>query len=291
MERKPQIIVRFNFDDKKGRFRGLRRLNLETFVGTPAPIRDRLGMWGMREAGLDAPRVNHARVYKDGELLGVYQNIEALDKEFLEDHYGPDAEGNLWDSGIELKTNETMPDASRLQQLTSVVANEPLDGDHGQFFRWLPTVLDVNEVALELAAETAITTDDNFSNGAFNFYYYEHPKRGFLVLPWDLDTVYNAPGTSDVFAFFDENPPNKLRQLMNQNTDWRARFVNNLITIRDKVLPKLPARVDYVCNQVAPYYNQDPNKHSTMEEFWAECDWFKTSVQERIDGIRSQLGK
>ena len=105
-ESKPQMIVRFNLVDKNGRFRGLRRLNLEFFDGDEAPIRDRVGMWAMREAGIDAPRVNHARVFKDGQLLGLYQNIESVDKEFLEDHFGADDTGNLWESASDLKTNE-----------------------------------------------------------------------------------------------------------------------------------------------------------------------------------------
>ena len=108
-EKKPQMIVRFNLADAAGRFRGLRRLNLESFYETGAPIRDRLAMWMMREAGLPSSRVNHVRVFKDGALLGLYQNIEAVDKEFLERHFGADAGGNLWEAGepMELKTNET----------------------------------------------------------------------------------------------------------------------------------------------------------------------------------------
>jgi len=47
--------VRFNLTNKEGRFRGLRRLNLESFDGAAAPIRDRIGMWVMREAAIDAP--------------------------------------------------------------------------------------------------------------------------------------------------------------------------------------------------------------------------------------------
>jgi hypothetical protein len=73
-EKKPQFIVRFNLTNKNGRFRGMRRFNLEAFDGAAAPIRDRIGMWVMREAGIDAPRVNHVRVFKNGEILGLYMN-------------------------------------------------------------------------------------------------------------------------------------------------------------------------------------------------------------------------
>jgi hypothetical protein len=289
-ERKPQMIVRFNFDDKMARFRGLRRLNLEFFYQTDAPIRDRLGMWAMREAGLDAPRVNHARVFKDGQLLGLYQNVEVLDKEFLEDHFGKESEGNLWESGEELKTNESAPDESRLELLNAWVDATPRDGDHADFFKALDILADVDQILLELAAETAVLTDDNFSNGAANYYYYDHPSRGFMVLPWDLDTICDADPDSDLFAFWDPRP-NRMRELINQNAVWRARFVEKLIDIRDRVLTRLPARTDMVCAQIRSYVSEDPSKRASLEDFDAECDWFKNRVPQRIAEIRRILGR
>jgi hypothetical protein len=290
-EMKPQMIVRFNFDNKMARFRGLRRLNLEFFNETDAPIRDRLGMWAMREAGLDAPRVNHARVYRDGQLLGLYQNIEAIDQEFLEDHYGPESQANLWESGFELETNETTPDESRLLALKAWVEREPAQGDHTAFFGALDQMTDVDEILLELAAETAVLTDDNFSNGGANYFYYDHPRRGFLVLPWDLDTIFAAQPSADLFAFWDGAPPNKMRELINQNPAWRARFVDKLIDIRDRVLTRLPARAEMVCAQIRNYVYEDPFKSAPLEAFDEECQWFKEAVPLRIAEIKRMLGR
>ncbi len=290
-EPKPQIVVRFNLLNKQGRFRGLRRLNLEYFDETAAPIRDRLGMWLMREAGLDAPRVNHARVFKDGVFLGLYMNIEAIDKEFLEDHYGAAAsDGNLWESGYELKTNEDMPDESRLQALNALIDREPLGGNHADFYSQLDAMVDIDQIVLELAAETAALTDDNFSNGALNYYLYDHPQRGFLVLPWDLDTIYSADADSDVFAFW-EPEPNKLRQLINQHPTWRGLFVDKLVDIRDRVLTRLPEKARAICEQVAAYVNADPNRGPSYRDFLAECAFFQEAIPERIAEIRAQLGR
>jgi hypothetical protein len=290
-EKKPQIIVRFNFVNKQGRFRGLRRLNLEYFDGTDAPIRDRLGFWLMREAGLPAPRANHARVFKDGQQLGLYTNIEAVDKEFLEDHFGTAAsDGNLWESGWDLKTNEEMRNATRLESLTALVQREPLAGDHTAFYAQLDAIADIDEIVLELAAETAALTDDNFSNGAENFFYYEHPERGFLVLPWDLDTIYSAPTNADVFAFW-EPSPNKLRQLINQHPAWRAKYVDKLVDIRDRVLTRMAAKARAICDQVAPYVAADVNRRATYNDFVEECNFFQEVIPQRIADIRQQLGR
>jgi hypothetical protein len=291
VEKKPQLVVRFNLFDKTARFHGLRRLNLEAFHDTPAPVRDRLGMWIMREAGVDASRVNHARVYKDGQLLGLYMNIEAVDHEFLENHFPKASSGNLWESAIELKTNETAPDLTRLMELEALLDAEPLEGDHAAFFAKLDAVMDVDQVIREMAAETAALADDNFANGGANYYLYDHPQRGFMVLPWDFDTMFVADVDADPFAFWDGASPNKLRQLINQNPTWKNQFVTVLADIRDKVLPRLPAFVDTVCGQIGPSVRMDVNRDYSYEEFEQDCQSLKALVPQRVTALKRMLGR
>jgi spore coat protein CotH len=292
-EKKPQIIVRFNLTDTGGRFRGLRRLNLESFWETAAPIRDRLAMWMMREAGLPASRVNHVRVFKDGTLLGLYQNIEAIDREFLERHFGADAGGNLWEAGepIELKTNEAINDQSRLHALEALVDDEPLQGDHTAFFGKLPAMIDVDEVLREMAAETVALADDNFSNGGSNYYLYDHPRRGFLVLPWDFDTIFLAVTDADPWEFWDGADPNKLRQLMNQNPAWRTRFSELVAQIRDSVLPRMPDQVLAMCNQVREAVRQDPNRVPSFQDFEDDCQHLRQQAPARQQALKQMLGQ
>ncbi|HEY0707961.1 MAG TPA: CotH kinase family protein [Polyangia bacterium] len=290
-ERKPQFVVRFNLKDPKGRFRGLRRLNFESFDGAKAPMRDRLGMWLMREAGIDASRVNHARVFKDGALLGVYMNVEAVDKEFLEDHFAAEATGNLWEDG-ELKTNEDVNDRTRLVALQNLVRDEPLEGDHTAFFTQLDALVDVSQILREMAAETALIAADNFSNGSpRNFFYYEHPTRGFQVLPWDLDSIFLSPLDSDPFEFWANQRPNKLRQLMNQNPTWRAEYIAALVDIRDRILTRAPARLAAICAQIAPVLREDVNRVSTYEDYQSDCATLGLQIQQRITSLRTLLGR
>lgn len=292
-EKKPQFIVRFNLTDKKGRFRGLRRFNLEAFDGAAAPIRDRIGMWVMREAGIDAPRVNHVRVFKNGEILGLYMNIEAEDKEFLEDHFGPTADdGNLWESGYELKTNEDVNDSSRLEALSNLIDTEPLTGDHDEFFEQLAMRMDVTQVLREMAAETALITNDNFSQGSTNFAYYEHPTRGFIVLPWDLDSIITqAPVDADLYDYKGGSDGSKLRELMNQNPIWMAQYTDDLVDIRDNVMTRVPELVDAVCTQIQGAVEEDPNRSSSTEDFHDDCARVRQAVIDRIAAMKTILGR
>jgi spore coat protein CotH len=289
--RRPQFVVRFNLTDKQGRFRGLRRLNFEAWDGAEAPVRDRIGMWVMRQAGLPAPRVNHARVFKDGALLGVYMNVEAIDKEFVEDQFEPEDGGNLWEEG-ELKTNEEVNDRTRYVQLTKLIEAEPLEGDHTAFFATLDQLIDVDEVLREMAAETALIAGDNFSNGSpRNFFWYDHPSRGFMVLPWDLDAILMSPIDSDPFEFWANQKPNKLRQLMNQNPAWKAAYVSALVDIRDNVLPQAPNRLRAICAQIEPSLREDRLRTHTFEDFQTDCATLAVRIQQRIDALRRLLGR
>ena len=291
--RKPQIVVRFNLHDPAGRLRGLRRMNFEYFEMLDAPIRDRVAMWLMRQSGIDAPRANHARVFKDGTLLGLYMNIEVLDKEFLEDHFGPDDdEGNLWEGGVELETNEDMKDDTRQRALTKLVQAEPLEGDHAAFFQALAGMIDVRQFMRVMAAETALLSNDNFSNGGKNYYFYEHPKRGMLLLPWDLDAIFSGdPVDSDPFAYWGNHSANKLRLLMNQNPEWREQFVTDVVDIRDKVLVNLPAQVDVICNQIRSFVRQDPNRPTTSEAADSDCYTVKNRANLRAAALTRLLGR
>jgi hypothetical protein len=293
VERKPQFLVRFNLWNPKGRFRGLRRLHFESFDFLAAPIRDRIGMFAMRAAGLDAPRVNHARVFKNGVQLGVYMNVEVIDKEFLEDHFGQaDAEGNLWKGGYELHTNESHVDTSRVDALNTLIEHEPLGADHQAFAQTLAKMMDVPEMIREMAVETAILVNDNFTNGSTNFYYYEHASRGFVVLPWDLDTTFTqSPADADPFEYWAGSQPNRLRQIINETPALRAQFIDALVDVRDKVLSQLPAEVERVCAQIRPFMPEEPTRAANLTEFEADCTAVAASITARRQALAQLLGR
>ncbi|HEY0707071.1 MAG TPA: CotH kinase family protein [Polyangia bacterium] len=290
---KPQFVVRFNGTDRNGRFFGLRRLNFENFSGWAAPVRDRLGMWLMRQAGVVAPRVNNARVYRDGQLLGVYQNVETVDRELLEDHFGAAAaNGNLWENGVELETNEAMADRSARMALEALVEAEPLTGDHTAFWARLAGMMDIKQVLREMAGETALIAKDNFSNNLRNYYYYEHPQRGFLVLPWDFDDVLVPMLVdADPFEFWAHSTPSKLRLLINQNPAWKAEYVEHLVDIRDNVLSKMPAYLDTVCTQIRPAVAEDTNTFYRLEDFDRGCEELRALIPNRVAALKRMLGR
>ena len=285
------MIVRFNFVNKQGRFRGLRRLNLEYFDDTDAPIRDRLGMWVMREAGLDAPRANHARVFKDGAYAGpLHEHRGASTRSSWRTTTAPPpATATCGRAAASSRPTRTCPTQPRLEALNALIEREPLDGDHTAFYAQLDAMADIDEIMLELAAETAALTDDNFSNGAENFFYYDHPTarlpgvalgpRHHLLGRHRLRRVRLLGAGAQQAAPAHQPEPH-----------LAARYVDKLVDIRDRVLTRMAAKAKAICDQVAPYVAVDPNRRPSYGDFLEECAFFQEVIPQRIADIRKQLG-
>lgn len=283
-QKKPQFVVRFNHWDANGRFMGLRAINLEYSPYHFAPIRDRLGLEFMAAAGVVSSRVSHVRLSVSGQDYGLYQNIEVVDHEFLEDNF-VDPSGNLYEQGNKLITNEAINDLTRIWDLEDLVDGEPLTGDHTSFFASLAQLTDMHQILREMAAEAVLPTGDNFINGGSNFFWYDQPGRGFLLIPWDLDDVFSewARTDSDFWAYWGEPgtglPPCKFWQLVQQNPVWNSEFLASVRELRDGPFQAVKTRVADVCAMIRPIHETDAYREGDMQEFDADC----TDMVARID--------
>ncbi len=288
---KNQFVIRFEYYDKSGRFKGLRRVNLD-HEGV-SPLRNQVGMRVMRYAGIEAPRVNHARLhitvadsddskYPHG-LYGLYENIEVIDREFLEDRFA-DPTGNLYKHGFELKTNKAAYDICDLDLLEALADQEPVEGDHAAFYAALPTLVDVDWMLTFMAAEAVMALGDNHWAGGNNYYYYNDPMRGMLLLPWDVDDVLSevSPSEADIYDFSGVVNlgalPNHLWAVARQNPTWRAQFKAEVGRLRDGVFRDLGAVVAAECARIRPEVQTDPSRTFSMDEF----DWDCGNMQQRV---------
>jgi spore coat protein CotH len=78
---------------------GLKKFNLNNFTNDPSLIRDAVCMKLMRDEGLFAPRTSYAKLFVNGEYIGLYVIIENVDKTFLKEKFGgSNNDGNLYKS-------------------------------------------------------------------------------------------------------------------------------------------------------------------------------------------------
>jgi hypothetical protein len=212
---RPGIKLNFHTFQPGGNFFSLKKFSLENSVasGNAGPA-DRSTViaeyMAWRTMVLSkktiSGRAAFARVFVNGELIGVYVNVEQVDKRFLR-FRGKNDDGWLYkhsggDDGY--KTNETMPNPyeSRLCYWSSNQCTMP---SAAELATSLPTDLDIDQILHFGAVNALITNHDGPIGKTNNYYRYDDPTGApRLYIPWDLDSVMKRTdtvfGASSVFT-------------------------------------------------------------------------------------------
>jgi spore coat protein CotH len=89
------LKVDFNFFNSARTFRGLKKLNLNNGFSDPTYIREVLGYEIFKNMGLPTPRTAFVDLYVNDTHLGLYTQVEPVDKTFLTHHFD-NPNGNLY---------------------------------------------------------------------------------------------------------------------------------------------------------------------------------------------------
>jgi len=92
---RPSLLLDLDPNEEGTRLRGLRRVRLSSERRDPTRIVSCLSLSVMRESGLTVPRCGLVNLKVNGQEMGVYAHIEALDERFIAHHFG-DPELPLW---------------------------------------------------------------------------------------------------------------------------------------------------------------------------------------------------
>jgi hypothetical protein len=255
---KLQFVISFNEREKGGRFLGLRKLVLEATPGIDRSLlRDRLALSFLRDLGVPTPCANSATLVVNGKLYGVYANIERVDKEFLQRNFGKlNAGGSLYKAGWTLKTNAAGEDRSRLWRLWAVN-----DADQ------LAELASLDDMLSMWAGEAVIPQADGYFVGRGNYYIYDHPTRGFVWIPWDLDKTFDfADPRADLIQYQGINKEKHVQYSVTiSDPHLRGRYVDALEHAAAMYDPTvLVARIDTWAAQIAPAVAKDPNLGFTV---------------------------
>jgi spore coat protein CotH len=202
---------------------GLRKLSLENGVSEGSTedgaeardyLAEYLGWRLMQRSGAISSRAAFARVHVNAELLGVYVNVEQVDKCFLESRL-------VDDSGWLYKKSRSDDDGLKTHETDGLV-----DPYEDYFCFWsngggacaappaetlaaeLPQQLDIDQFLLMGAVNALIANTDSPIFKDNNFYYYDW-YQGRVYIPWDLDTAMKdnydvfaggGGGSSDIFT-------------------------------------------------------------------------------------------
>jgi hypothetical protein len=283
---KMQFVISFNEIDAKARFHGVRKLELDMPRSDKSYLRQRLALVYLRAMGLPAQCANSGRLIVNGAYYGLYTNLERPDAEFLERVFPGQADGDLWDGGWGLVTNEA-----------TVGQPKPrMDAWHAvRSAAALAAIADMDEVLAEWAGEAMIANEDGYWIGRENFFLYDHPTRGWLWIPHDMDaTIDWVAGTDPLYPWgaglSPWTPPWPHYAAVVNDQAWRERYVQALRRAHDVfVATKLPARLDRYAAQVADAAAADPTRPFGVEEHVAAVASLRLALLEREELIRTWL--
>lgn len=203
---KRSFLVDFAEYMKGQRFLGLRHVALDNGIQFGGLFSERLITDVLRELGVKASRCNYARVLLNGKPVGVYVNVERIDRSFLETHFAS-ASGPLF------KVDEGGPGADlRYQGHDPALYRKAFElhaGDEAQGFRALvefiraidPSAGEPRELGQVLDIDAFVKTTvvlllagafDQYTGwGPHNYYLYLNPAdRLWTYIPWDLDVGF-----------------------------------------------------------------------------------------------------
>lgn len=289
---KMQLVIRFNKYDNKGRWIGLRGLHLDANPKEPAMMRDRLVHPIFRAAGMVAVRVNHVRLEVNGTYYGVFQNIERIDAGFLDRHFGDYGDGNLYKDGLSLKTNEEENNTSDLTGLQDFVAAEP-EPPAADFPTRVAAHIDVDQWLRHLAVEALVAAENNLLVGDHNYYFYRHPTRGFIILPWDLDSSYLSPeqGLFPPERDWAEESQRKLIRLLLTHPQTRATYLQHVRQIRMDLFDStvLASTVTTYADQLRVPIQNDENIVFSAQEFEVAVTELQSIIEAHLRVIDDEL--
>ncbi len=291
---KMQFVVSFNEVDPDGRFHGLRKLVIEAPWYDHTVLHERLAFPLFKARGLPWSCVNNVRVDINGSYYGLYANVERIDHEYLERHF-EEYGGNLYQGGVELKTNEDVGDTSRQQALVEADTVEQIEA-----------LVDLDQAVAEWAMEAMIPAMDNYWAGVeINYYLYDHPSRGFVFLPYDLDISFGDaaysdgrliwPGSATADPITHEHGgwgKEALVETVLADPYWCGRFVEELALARSVYDPAaMAAQVDLWDAQIRSSLEDDPNKTFSNSRHTTAIGLLKDFVADRAAFVDDWLAR
>ncbi|CAM3795702.1 CotH kinase family protein [Cohnella lubricantis] len=276
----------------------------------PSLIRNALSFRFLEQLGVPSPRTKHVRLVLNGEPLGVYLEIEGVDRRFFRRRgigftslfY---AVNNNADFGLRNpETNRLKPsllagyehkaggeeERARLASFIRGI-NSPDGGSKGMaFYR---ARLDVDNYLRWLAGAVLTGNYDGFEQ---NYALYRHRKSGkFRIIPWDYEGTWgrNCYGQSVSSRLVEVTGYNVLTAKLLEHKALRRRYGDILASAlkgpftEHRIMPDAKAMMA----SVAPYIRLDRTRKWSYEEFLNEASVIRQYIRERRAIVSSDLRK
>jgi spore coat protein CotH len=280
-------------------YQGHSSIKLSNGYADPSLVREVLAYETVRHY-MHAPKSNFARVYVNGDYLGLYSNDQHVGTNFCEDHFlspngvlikgnpiitpGPTTKSNLkyvdadstsYMNYYELKSDDGW---NALVELCDVVTNTPT-----QLEQWV----DVDRMLWMLAFNNVLVNLDSYS-GVFaqNYYLYQDTTGRFNPVVWDLNMCFGGfpflgSGNSSMGSLSVQQMQEMpvvvhandaywplIKALMNEPM-YRKMYVAHVRTIANEMIAsgEYAVRASEMHSLIADAVSEDENKFFTDDDF------------------------
>lgn len=270
---------------------GLKKITLNNSHQDPAYVRQCLAYETFAAAGIVVPRCNFAHVHVNGTDMGVYVNVETIDKRLIKKRY-TDATGTLYEGTLsDFRTNwigtfdpkagsGSSADLQPLADVLETASDTTLPAA-------LAPYLDLDRFMTFWAMEVITNHWDGYDNDHNNFFVYKDPSTGKLdFIPWGPDATFQ-PGVTFGAIGSTNGPvavtangilPNRLFAIPAQRQQFLDKERSLLAGVFDETYAL--ARIDHMEGLIAPI--ADPVQGTAWHTDLA-------AVRQFINGRRTQL--
>jgi hypothetical protein len=196
IDEKPSFAVKFDEFATNQHYRGLSKLMFNNSAQDSTYLAEMLATQLFRDAGLPAARSTHARVFLNGKDLGLYVVFEAMNKQFLKQHFA-DGGGNLYEAYLGDVDSRMEQDGGKRGDQSDVRAlfNAARVADAAERWKALNKVLDVDRFVSFVAMEMLTSHWDGYAIHTNNYRIYHDPKSDkFVFITHGIDWAFRRPG-------------------------------------------------------------------------------------------------
>ncbi len=301
-------------------------LKLSNIFRDPSFIREVLS-YEIAGKYMPSPRANFARLYVNDQYLGLYNNTESVDKDFLKKHFG-------YKKGVLIKCDPTwhaaeIEDCPKGDKASLMYLGEDslcyynlyeMKSDYGwkdliqltkvlnKDYDHIEEILNVDQVLWMHAFNNVLVNLDSYTGRlCHNYYLYRDSFGIFHPILWDMNLSFGGfqydglgPALSNekmqkLSPFIHYKNQNEKRPLITnllKNNLYRKIYVAHLKTILEENFSNNEyfKRADTIQNMIETFVAEDTNKLYSLESFRENLDTSSSIGGSKIIGI-TQLMK
>ena len=321
---KNPLNIKLDYVHNDQNHEGFDKLKLSNVIHDPSFVREVLS-YEIARKYMPASRANYANVYINDVLIGLYSNVESVEEDFLENHFGSsngpffkgnpeslDLDGensNLSNSHGVLSSDyypyytekSDLPGAwSTLYSLIRLLNTEPDDLDE---------VLNIDRALWMHAFNYSMINFDSYVGYAQNYFLYRGKNGQFNPIIWDLNQSFGSYRLTDASTYWagfsileakNADPlqhlysfsitPRPLMRVLFENDTYRKMYMAHLHTIMEENFNSADylIRANEIQGIIETDVLNDPNKFYSDDDFYTNLD---TTVSDLIDytGIRDLM--